>query len=142
MTLYIITLAGTPCFPSRIFFLMIRPPPRSTRTETLFPYPTIFRSRENLPSTAATATMTRLRRPAAAALLAAMLVAPLPAAAFDPEVLESVVSVLPVWPGHPQGGQPDLPPGLAPEGTAVAIAPGGYLATALDRKSTRLHSSH
>src|SRR3546814_6483003 len=75
--------------------------------------------------------MTRLRRPAAAALLAAMLVAPLPAAAFDPEVLESVVSVLPVWPGHPQGGQPDLPPGLAPEGTAVAIAPGGYLATAL-----------
>src|SRR3546814_16550786 len=75
--------------------------------------------------------MTRLRRPAAAALLAAMLGAPLPAAAFDPEVLESVVSVLPVWPGHPQGGKPDLPPGLAPAGTAVAIAPGGYLAPAL-----------
>src|SRR3546814_14703439 len=26
------------------FFLMIRPPPRSTRTDTLFPYPTLFRS--------------------------------------------------------------------------------------------------
>src|SRR3546814_16601572 len=28
------------------FFLMIRRPPRSTRTDTLFPYPTLFRSRE------------------------------------------------------------------------------------------------
>src|SRR3546814_5175381 len=27
-----------------IFFLMIRRPPRSTRTETLFPYTTLFRS--------------------------------------------------------------------------------------------------
>src|SRR3546814_19132572 len=26
------------------FFLMIRRPPRSTRTDTLFPYPTLFRS--------------------------------------------------------------------------------------------------
>lgn len=51
--------------------------------------------------------------------------------AFEARVLDSVVSVLPLWPGQPQGGQPDLPPGVAPEGTAVAIAPGGYLATAL-----------
>src|SRR3546814_12256091 len=29
-----------------IFFLMIRRPPRSTRTDTLFPYPTLFRSFE------------------------------------------------------------------------------------------------
>src|SRR3546814_3059074 len=28
------------------FFLMIRRPPRSTRTDTLFPYTTLFRSRE------------------------------------------------------------------------------------------------
>src|SRR3546814_10214960 len=27
-----------------IFFLTIRPPPRSTRTDTLFPYTTLFRS--------------------------------------------------------------------------------------------------
>src|SRR3546814_4923378 len=27
-----------------LFFLMIRRPPRSTRTDTLFPYPTLFRS--------------------------------------------------------------------------------------------------
>src|SRR3546814_15307367 len=29
---------------SIIFFLMIRRPPRSTRTDTLFPYTTLFRS--------------------------------------------------------------------------------------------------
>src|SRR3546814_11308964 len=31
---------------SNFFFLMIRRPPRSTRTDTLFPYTTLFRSRE------------------------------------------------------------------------------------------------
>src|SRR3546814_14399616 len=30
---------------SMLFFLMIRRPPRSTRTDTLFPYTTLFRSR-------------------------------------------------------------------------------------------------
>src|SRR3546814_7761712 len=30
-----------------IFFLMIRRPPRSTRTDTLFPYTTLFRSPRN-----------------------------------------------------------------------------------------------
>src|SRR3546814_1005894 len=34
------------------FFLMIRRPPRSTRTDTLFPYTTLFRSRDARPSTA------------------------------------------------------------------------------------------
>src|SRR3546814_1406215 len=32
---------------SVIFFLMIRRPPRSTRTDTLFPYTTLFRSAKN-----------------------------------------------------------------------------------------------
>src|SRR3546814_4609021 len=32
---------------SCIFFLMIRRPPRSTRTDTLFPYTTLFRSVES-----------------------------------------------------------------------------------------------
>src|SRR3546814_16657747 len=31
-------------FPFLFFFLMIRRPPRSTRTDTLFPYTTLFRS--------------------------------------------------------------------------------------------------
>src|SRR3546814_2860507 len=30
-----------------VFFLMIRRPPRSTRTDTLFPYTTLFRSPES-----------------------------------------------------------------------------------------------
>src|SRR3546814_13140148 len=33
------------------FFLMIRRPPRSTRTDTLFPYTTLFRSRKTIPVT-------------------------------------------------------------------------------------------
>src|SRR3546814_20377760 len=32
-------------YVSSVFFLIIRRPPRSTRTDTLFPYPTLFRSR-------------------------------------------------------------------------------------------------
>src|SRR3546814_18477121 len=35
-------------YKSLFFFLMIRRPPRSTRTDTLFPYTTLFRSAEDL----------------------------------------------------------------------------------------------
>src|SRR3546814_14125157 len=35
---------------SMFFFLMIRRPPRSTRTDTLFPYTTLFRSHRALDS--------------------------------------------------------------------------------------------
>src|SRR3546814_13583869 len=37
-------------FVSLLFFLMIRRPPRSTRTDTLFPYPTLFRSSRGAPA--------------------------------------------------------------------------------------------
>src|SRR3546814_15531312 len=40
-----------------IFFLMIRRPPRSTRTDTLFPYTTLFRSKESKVKTAAAQTL-------------------------------------------------------------------------------------
>ncbi|MEK9724557.1 MAG: trypsin-like peptidase domain-containing protein, partial [Rhodospirillaceae bacterium] len=58
--------------------------------------------------------------------LAAGLFWPLPAQAFDAAVLDSVVAVIPQWPGAPQAGT-----GVrdAPEGSAVAVLPGGYLAT-------------
>src|SRR3546814_17067896 len=39
-------LLVTPIF-RLFFFLMIRRPPRSTRTDTLFPYTTLFRSGQN-----------------------------------------------------------------------------------------------
>src|SRR3546814_20031140 len=49
--MYIMFLSCIQCvillllFILSIFFLMIRRPPRSTRTDTLFPYTTLFRSR-------------------------------------------------------------------------------------------------
>ncbi|MEM9475797.1 MAG: trypsin-like peptidase domain-containing protein [Pseudomonadota bacterium] len=50
------------------------------------------------------------------------------AEALSPETLESVVSVLPVWPGRAQGGA-GAPPGVAPEGTGIALR-NGVIATA------------
>src|SRR3546814_10277309 len=42
------------------FFLRIRRPPRSTRTDTLFPYTTLFRSRRRrLPAVESACTLTR-----------------------------------------------------------------------------------
>ncbi len=78
--------------------------------------------------------MTEARRPLAALLIALaflLQVIAAPAAAFEAKVLESVVSLLPLWPGHALGGTAGTPPGSAPEASAVAILPGGYLATAL-----------
>src|SRR3546814_15052681 len=40
-----------------VFFLMIRRPPRSTRTDTLFPYTTLFRSGEDFSVAAALCTV-------------------------------------------------------------------------------------
>src|SRR3546814_3646210 len=45
------------------FFLMIRRPPRSTRTDTLFPYTTLFRSRPAGPGVAAALATTRPHDP-------------------------------------------------------------------------------
>src|SRR3546814_551937 len=41
--------------PSYFFFLMIRLPPRSTRTDTLFPYTTLFRSTATIATAASVA---------------------------------------------------------------------------------------
>src|SRR3546814_20505191 len=42
---YIVVCLSYFMYVSFCFFLMIRRPPRSTRTDTLFPYTTLFRSR-------------------------------------------------------------------------------------------------
>src|SRR3546814_2604166 len=47
MLLFVIAVY-CPIFCLFFFFLMIRRPPRSTRTDTLFPYTTLFRSDERL----------------------------------------------------------------------------------------------
>ena len=53
-----------------------------------------------------------------------------PGHALSPESLRSVVSVLPLWPGYNQGGRIGAPPGQDPEGSGVAVLPGGFIATA------------
>lgn len=52
-----------------------------------------------------------------------------PAYAIPPDTFQSVVSVLPVWPGKAQGGM-GARPGTVPEGSGVVIAHGGLIATA------------
>src|SRR3546814_19071230 len=39
-----VRVSSLDCVTVGVFFLMIRRPPRSTRTDTLFPYTTLFRS--------------------------------------------------------------------------------------------------
>src|SRR3546814_19223812 len=41
--MYVLVCSGIE-YIDHVFFLMIRRPPRSTRTDTLFPYTTLFRS--------------------------------------------------------------------------------------------------
>lgn len=64
-------------------------------------------------------------------LCLALLPSPAPAETAMEQAIETVVSVLPKWPGYEQGGSPQVPAGTAPEGTAVVWREDGYLATAL-----------
>src|SRR3546814_4907686 len=48
----VVSLTRSICLLCLVFFLMIRRPPRSTRTDTLFPYTTLFRTNEYLRSAA------------------------------------------------------------------------------------------
>ncbi len=70
----------------------------------------------------------RIGRRHAIAVLAFMFAWAPPAHAFSPDVLQSVVSVLPEWPDRPPAAPDDGRP-EEPEGTAVAVLAGGYLAT-------------
>ncbi len=70
----------------------------------------------------------RIGRRRATAVLAFVFAWAPPAHAFSPEVLQSVVSVLPEWPDRPPSAPADGRP-EEPEGTAVAVLAGGYLAT-------------
>jgi len=63
-----------------------------------------------------------------AAIAAAAILAGPPAKASPAAALEHVVSVLPVWPGHQQGGA-GARPGRAPEGSGVVVRE-GLIATA------------
>src|SRR3546814_11909622 len=60
MLLYYVAVLDIELLWSDFFFLMIRRPPRSTRTDTLFPYTTLFRSR---PLARAALSAAQLRNP-------------------------------------------------------------------------------
>ncbi|MET1414836.1 trypsin-like peptidase domain-containing protein [Roseibium sp. HPY-6] len=57
------------------------------------------------------------------AMIALFVLAARPAVASPESALQHVVSVLPVWPGHGQGGQGGAP-GTAPEGSGIVVRPG------------------
>src|SRR3546814_13778999 len=93
------------CLVYVFFFLMIRRPPRSTRTDTLFPYTTLFRS---------------------ALFLVRQVATPVDAVALHLFIQGAARQA------EPLHGLPHI---------ALAVAQ-RRLDAALDRKSTRLNSSH
>src|SRR3546814_20859876 len=103
------------------FFLMIRRPPRSTRTDTLFPYTTLFRSAE----------------PVAFHGLEQCAVA---AAGSTRRLAASLAHNVCAGRQHRPAADDHLH-----SGTAVAGVSGAWLGLSLsarERKSTRLNSSH
>src|SRR3546814_19188100 len=97
---------------------MIRRPPRSTRTDTLFPYTTLFRSLNAIPSSAI-ARIEVLRDGAAAQ--------------YGSDAIAGVINI--VLKGANSGTGADYRYGEFDKGD-------GELNDARDRKSTRLNSSH
>src|SRR3546814_15840038 len=96
-----------------IFFLMIRRPPRSTRTDTLFPYTTLFRSEARQPAGRIGGGCVAEDREGLAAAAAPVDFAPVAG---------------PAGFGHPVGAAKVV--------ERVGVQPD------VDRKSTRLNSSH
>src|SRR3546814_7055744 len=110
-----------------VFFLMIRRPPRSTRTDTLFPYTTLFRSNGVCPAVAVADRVAERHAHRVAVRF---------------QLFGAVEHLLVV-------GREGLEPGLLDPGLAIDHAGAGGaerqtdpLAVLQDRKSTRLNSSH
>lgn len=75
--------------------------------------------------------ITKIRRALMIGVVGALCLVARPGLAFSPEILESIVSVIPVWQGYKRNETGQTKPWEEPEGTAVAIKPGGYLVTNL-----------
>src|SRR3546814_13884863 len=119
-----------------VFFLMIRHPPRSTRTDTLFPYTTLFRSQLLL---ADTGQRLNLHRQAGGLELAGGLPGQLlgeTALAGEPDQPRRGVAVVG---GQFLAGVLDVALLAA---TVQVQQPAGDEEQRQDRKSTRLNSSH
>src|SRR3546814_4993210 len=129
------------CWMCAFFFLMIRRPPRSTRTDTLFPYTTLFRSEiERLAAGLGVGADDRMDRPGAGRnvghgrrALPQKARAVVAGVVLDPEPFDLPQEVLRHFLQRPVH--------VAEAGVAAA---GRYFKRieAADRKSTRLNSSH
>src|SRR3546814_4035465 len=115
---------------------MIRRPPRSTRTDTLFPYTTLFRSQlgEALLRHRRRAVLLRLPRGEAQIILALLLVAH--AAAMEDRQRDDLVVVL----REPHAAHAGRVAAL--ESADLVAGEADRLALPRDRKSTSLNSSH
>src|SRR3546814_4925495 len=109
-----------------VFFLMIRRPPRSTRTDTLFPYTTLFRS---LAAQSYNSTGTLNGRPAA---VIGVFQAPGANAVATAEGVRATLEELSR--GFPEGVRYEVA-----YDTTVFVTES---IEQVDRKSTRLNSSH
>src|SRR3546814_1980387 len=107
---------------------MIRRPPRSTRTDTLFPYTTLFRSRYGAKDETFAKISVKARRHAANNPLAIF---------RDPISLEEVMASPKLY--GPLTRLQACPPTC---GAAAAVLVSPTFAAKQDRKSTRLNSSH
>src|SRR3546814_9464409 len=107
------------------FFLMIRRPPRSTRTDTLFPYTTLFRSRRagcgGWTQAIASAGAMIARRPLVCLLAALAAASPVLAQTTVEEAREE---------GRKLGNETRRDSTLVPTDTARAEAVPGYAGTA------------
>src|SRR3546814_14003231 len=121
-----------------IVFLMIQRPPRSTRTDTLFPYTTLFRSTVKRPVVGSNPTRGAISLPYGLDIAAFFAASPFPFPHYFPHCLER---------GGPlgMGKIGDRHSGSKKVGTGTdAILTGAQIhsCTRSDRKSTRLNSSH
>src|SRR3546814_3827262 len=123
-----------------LFFLMIRRPPRSTRTDTLFPYTTLFRSGSQYPIIGRTASPD----PDGTFRLTGADISDVPAGPANLIAYFSWTDGL----GNRQSSQLSTPVTLVSSIEAELLSEGIFLSPNgdgqhdTDRKSTRLNSSH
>src|SRR3546814_9513217 len=131
-------LSCVACCHASLFFLMIRRPPRSTRTDTLFPYTTLFRSTIDLviPQPLRTLSIDD-QNPNLAAVMrgAVMYVGVNPWEGIENQTIALPGALAPV-PNQDQAYRAGV------DGRDLVFVPYYAIDTERDRKSTRLNSSH
>src|SRR3546814_3360820 len=120
---------------------MIRRPPRSTRTDTLFPYTTLFRSVRQ--PGFCQKLLERFRKPivSTSANLSGQS-APSGPEEVTPELLNGVDYIVPVEAASAGQVNNTKNSRNAKASTIIRLGPGGEYTLIRDRKSTRLNSSH